>query len=119
MSPEQIDRVTPFCAPAMLAGGVFWFAGLTISAAFLLMLGAMAGSFDDWRTDKGLWMLATLFMTLTVLMSLTFTYFSIMDGLAGKDPDCLLAVDVFITTLVLGFNVRFLWAVAYWNRRIA
>ena len=62
MSTNEIDRVIAYGLLAFIACGVCWFCDLVVSAWTLGGLGAMSGSFDNWRTERGLWMLAALFL---------------------------------------------------------
>ena len=117
MSPAQIDRTIDYGLLAFVACGVCWLCGLAVSTLMLGGLGAMSGSFTEWRTERGLWMLGALFLLIFGGVSLLITY-QIADWFAGRAPlQGLMAFDWFIGTTALTYMVRFLWAVTYWNGR--
>lgn len=118
MNPTTIDRIVLWAAVPMIVGVGCWFAGLAISTTMLVSLGAMGRSFSTWRTERGLWMLSALFLTMFGPIHVLLIYHSVLDAVAGGAIKSILAVDVFIGTSALGFMVRFLWAVTYWNRRL-
>lgn len=120
MSPAGIDRTISFGLLAFAAGGLCWLLGFAVSTMMLVGLGAMAGSFTEWRTERGLWMLGALFLVIFSGFYCVVTYHQIADWIAGRAPlQGLMAVDWFIGTSTLTYMVRFLWAVTYWNGRIS
>ena len=119
LNTNTIDRLIEWAALPMLAGIACWFAGLAMSGVMLFGLGAMGGSFDDYRTEKGIWMLGALFFTLFGALYAFLIVASVADMIAGRGPVGLLAVDAFIATSTVGFMVRFLWSVTSLNRHLA
>ena len=116
MSQVAVDRTIRYGVFAFLGGAICWFAGLVVSSMMLAGLGAMTGCFDNWRTERGLWMLGALFLLMFGGFYVIFACFQILDWQAGRaqlrGAD---AVDWFVGTTTLSFMVRFLWAVTYWN----
>ena len=120
MSPTEVDRFMAYGLLAFLAGGICWLCGLAVSMGMLIGLGAMSGSFNDWRTERGLWMLGALFLFIFGGFYVIAVYHQFADWFAGRAPlRGMMALDWFIATLALGYKVRFLWAVTYWNRRVS
>lgn len=117
MSPAEIDRVISYGLLAFLFSGVCWLFGFAVSTLMLGGLGAMSGSFAKWRTERGLWMLGALYLIVFGGFSAVITYYQVADWIAGLAAlRGVMAVDWFIGTSALGYMVRFLWAVTYWNR---
>ncbi len=118
--PADIDRVISFGLVAFLFSGVCWRFDLAVSAAMMCGLGAMSGSFREWRTERGLWMLGALFLIIFGVFYAVITYNQVTDWVAGRTAlPGIMAIDWFIGTSALGFMVRFLWAVTCWNRRFS
>jgi len=118
LSDKTIDRVILFAALPMLAGVACWFGGLAMTGVMLVGLGAMGGSFTEYRTEHGIWMLGSLFFAFFATFYIAFVYFSLVDWLAGRGPLGVMAVDAFFATSTVGFMVRFLWSVACLNRQL-
>jgi hypothetical protein len=98
----------------MLAGIVCWLAGASISTLMFIGLGAMGGSFTEWRKDLGLWMLGALFLLIFGSSYITCSFFQIADVVRGRAPLAAWpALDWLTGTSVLGLMVRFIWAVTY------
>ena len=120
MKPDEIDRVIAYGLLAFIACGVCWFCGLAVSALMLGGLGAMSGSFGNWRTEGGLWMLAALFLLIFGGFFAMFIYHQILDWWVGRLPlRGAMAIDWLIGISTLSYMVRFLWAVTYWNKRVS
>jgi hypothetical protein len=117
LSEKTIERVILFSALPMLAGVACWFAGLAITGVMLVGLGAMGGSFTEYRREHGIWMLGALFLGIFAIFYAAYVYFSVVDGFAGRGPFGIVAVDAFLATSTLGFMVRFLWSVTLLNRQ--
>lgn len=120
MSPAAIDRVSSYRVLAFAACVICWLCGLPVSTVMLGGLGAMSGSFGEWRSERGLWMLGALFLIIFGGLSFLITYHQIADWIAGRAaPRGAMAIDWIIGTSTLTYMVRLLWAVTYWNRRIS
>ncbi len=102
----------------MLLGFVSVWFGLpgVITAVFAITLGAAGGSLIRWRHDRGLWMLAGLFLLLFVGIYGLTLYGRGRDIVRGAaQPEIGLAIDFSLGTLLLSSTVRFLWRVAKYN----
>lgn len=120
MSPAGIDRAIAFGLLAFLGGAICWLVDFALSPMMLIGLGAMTGSFDNWRTERGLWMLGALFLLIFGGFYLMLTYFQIADWWVGRAPlRGAMAFDWFLGTATLSYMVRFLRAVTYWNGRLS
>lgn len=117
MDPLQLDRLAALCPWAIAAGflvGIL--TGPTLTSFILVTFGAMGGSFYNWRSERGLWMLAALFLTAFGIGYAFVMYDQIAGlvfgraGLAGWA-----AVDCAVGTLIWGVMVRFLWSVLRLN----
>lgn len=118
LSTTTVDAVIDWAVLPMLAGIACWFAGFALSGMMLFGVGAMGGSMGEYRTEKGIWMLAALFLAIFGALYATFLFYGVVDQLAGRAPAGLLAIDAIFSTSILGFMVRFLWTVALLNRRV-
>ncbi len=118
MSPPTIDRVVQWSAIPMIVGVGCWFADLAISSVMFVALGAMGGSFSEWRTERGLWMLGALFLTIFGAIHVLLLYHATIDWIAGRAVGGMVAVDIIVASSVLALMVRFLRAVTHWNRRM-
>jgi hypothetical protein len=91
-----------------------------ISAFFAFALWVSAAALTDWRTERGLWMLALVY-----LLSFGFTYACIMIGqardiLRGVQVESIaLLVDAALGTLLLSILMRFLVRVIQQNFAIS
>ena len=120
MSPAEIDRTIAFGLLAFLGGAICWLVGFAVSTMMMFGLGAMTGSFGNWRTERGLWMLGALFLLIFGGFYVIFAYFQIADWWGGRAPlQGAMAIDWFVGTATLSYMVRFLWAVTYWNGRLS
>jgi hypothetical protein len=100
-----------------LTAARFDFPGV-ISGTFLIYLGACGGSLLHWRSERGLWMLAVLFLLISAVIYGLFAYGQLRDFFRGvRQPELGLAMDFSLGTLLLSATVRFLYKVARsnWN----
>ncbi len=135
LADEQIDRIIGN-RRRMFFGGLAWFAlmltppipeqlriGFVTSFA-ILGFGEFAFMLKKWRTDRGLWMLATLFVVIYGLI-LACVEFSEFAQLLKPGPgaavvqkgwaEVRLACDCALALLVLSKFVRFAFSVAVRN----
>lgn len=118
------DPLTIFrwCGPMALAGLGCGFAvaylGLpgVVTCTVLLMLGAAAGSLEQYRAERGLWMLAALWIVIFTATYLMFSVGRMLDVARNAPalPIGLLA-DFAIATALLTASVRFLWRIVLFN----
>lgn len=119
MQHTQVDRCIRFMAVFMIAGIACWFGPFALSGFMLFGLGVFAANFTNWKTERGLWMLALLYFFIYATLYVFFTIDQAKDLIAGKAQLLTLStVDLAIGSSVLGYTVRFLWAVFRYNRRI-
>jgi hypothetical protein len=126
MSPYRIDKIIFNYRWIMLGGAVL----IALSSSFdcpgviagtmAVALGASGGSFRQWRTEAGLWMLSTLFLVFFSLICAAFAYARITDFLQQGLPLAFgSSLDFSIGGLVLWEEIRFLFSVTRLNRRLA
>ena len=107
MRPAEIDRFISYGLLAFLFSGVCWLFGLAVSAAMMCGLGAMSGSFSEWRTERGLWMLGALFLIIFGFFYAVITYNQAADWIAGRAAlRGIMAIDWFIGTTALRLQNR-------------
>jgi hypothetical protein len=104
----------------LLVVGVRFFDGVGLfSAEALLCLGAMGGSFGNWRREPGLWMLSVLFFALFLLLGTVICSASVWDILRGRSsPTSPSHIDIVVATGVGVVQVLFLWTVTRENRKL-
>lgn len=94
-------------------------AGL-ISGFFCAALGAAGGSLVNWQRERGLWMLAGVFLVMFSAVYLLSCCGQLADVWRGAKPaDLAVSVDFVVGTLLLSAMLRFLVTVArdnYSNR---
>ncbi|MEX2287125.1 MAG: hypothetical protein WD648_08555 [Planctomycetaceae bacterium] len=118
--PSQVVR---FCMPLLIGGLVGGFivahvgAGHgVITAIYAGTLGAIGATLKDWRTERGLWMLAVLFLLFFGSVEVCIILNELWDAFRGAQPHGYgLTVDVSIASLLLSVLIRFLFAVARYN----
>ena len=90
------------------------------TCAFLGALGAGGGMLVQYRTDRGLWMLAALFLVIYCGLYVLFFVGQLGDVLrnAGQAPVGVV-VDFSVATLLLSANIRFLFRIARFNWSIS
>jgi hypothetical protein len=116
------EVVLSWAAPLILLGMLFGVAAArfqqpgVITAVFATCLGASGGALRDWRQERGLWMLASLFLVINVAVYGLLNFGQAHDLMRGVPwGEFGLTIDVAIGTMLLASNVRFLWRVAKGN----
>jgi hypothetical protein len=88
----------------------------TVTGFLAIGLGASGGAFTKWRSERGLWMLAILFLLMNAFVYFCFCFGQVRDALRGVLPDNIaLTVDVSLGALLLLVQMRFLVRVARAN----
>lgn len=133
IADDRIDRIIGF-RRTLLWGGASWFLLLSqlpkdarfgsFTAFMLIGLGIFAVALQKWRTDPGLWMLATLLIVTYGPICAYFEYLEI-DSLLNPAPvgrvvqrgwqGICFAFDCALALLVIGRIVRFALSVAVRN----
>jgi hypothetical protein len=116
--PEAITQKLPIVAlPAIIACVVTaQFGGFGIlTFVHLFAFAILAASMTDYKTEKGLWMLALLFAAIWSGFIAMYSYGSIMDWRLGVAFNGAVAIDAFFTMFILRLMVRFLWKTARLN----
>jgi hypothetical protein len=82
-----------------------------------IWLGALAGSFRQWREEPGLWMLSALFLVMCCTFWALMTWSRIMDIIRQVQApfSWSLNVDIAMATLLLAILVRFSATVTHTN----
>ncbi len=84
---------------------------------FAIFLGACGGSLVDWRHERGLWMLAGLFLLFCCAIYGLFICGQVRDIIRGAvETNIGLMIDFSLGTMLLSSTIRFLWRVAKYNR---
>jgi hypothetical protein len=116
------DVVIRWGGPLLLGGMLFGFASArlelpgVITAMFAIGLGASGGSLVRWRHERGLWMLAGLFLLGYAVTYGLFIYGQVLDIVRGAPrPNVGLMIDFSLGTTLLSITLRFLWRVAKYN----
>jgi hypothetical protein len=87
-----------------------------ITGTFAIALGAAGGSLARWRTERGLWMLAVLFLTIYCAIYVLVSLGQILDWIRGvRNPEPSLIIDFSFGTILLSAIIRFLAKVARQN----
>lgn len=121
---NELDRLISRALLCMLAGctlvGVEWLFGIgAISAFSLIGLGAMLASVTDYRSEPGLWMLASLFGGLFLGVTLLAEYSITLDIIRGAQPATWqVTFDLAIALRCQWLLVRAMAAVVVYNRRL-
>ena len=79
-----------------------------ITAVFAVGLGATAGALRNWRSERGLWMLAFLLLVLNCViygLMLIGQFGDLIRGVA--QPELGVSIDVAFATLLLSASIRF------------
>lgn len=92
-------------------------AGLTFF--MLIMLGAGTGSLLKWEEERGLWMLALLFLVFFAGFYTLFMAATLIPSWQGRGtPSVWMMVDQVATLAVLGYGSRLMLSMAWHNRNI-
>jgi hypothetical protein len=116
--PEAVTRRLPILGlPAIIACFVSGYFGgaLLLTCVHAFGFAVLAGSMTEYKTDKGLWMLALLFAAIWGGLLSMWTYFEFLDLWRGAALEVGLAIDVFFTMFLMRLMVRFLWKTAKVN----
>lgn len=126
ISPTTLDRL--FAAGMWLTiVGVAWcvHAALTLTPAgsvtayHLVWLGARATCFEKWRTERGLWMLALLFLVVTVAVWAVFTVPDFVALFQGYSVGLAIRLDLAGATLLVPLMARVDISIIHYNRRVS
>jgi len=117
MNQSTIDRIILRAPVFILAGAACWFVGLRITGVYLGGFGILAFAFARWRTEPGLWIAGAFLLCFFCAVHVGLAYYVIHEFLAFNGPGGLLAVDLAFASAMLGFMIRFLWAISCWNYR--
>jgi hypothetical protein len=116
------DTVTRWFRWLIAAGFLVGFASVrfnlpgVITAFFLMYLGASGGGLIHWRNERGLWMLAVLFLAVNIAIYGLFAVGQVRDIVRGARPaDIGLIADFSLGTTLLAVCIRFLCQVARYN----
>jgi hypothetical protein len=122
-SPYEIVR---FAGLPMLTGFLLAFVsaryhvGGVITGLFLISLGACGGTLTEWRTERGLWMLAGLFLVMNCTIYCLFAYGQMRDWVRGAPAAGLgTTIDFVLGTTLLTTNIRFLAKVTQQNLELS
>ena len=78
-------------------------------------LSASAAMLVNYRRERGLWMLASLFLVLLIAIYALGVLGKLCDALRGVAPPLAILIDAALATLVLTIHIRFLWNTAWAN----
>jgi ferredoxin len=116
------DVVTCWAGPLILGGMLLGFASArfdlpgVITAMIAIGFGASGGSLVHWRYERGLWMLAGLFLLVYAAIYGLFIYGQVGDIVRGaRRPAVGLMLDFSLGTMILSGTLRFLSRVAKHN----
>jgi hypothetical protein len=90
-----------------------------LSAFQAAALGAIGASLVQWRTDRGLWMLAGFLLVFWSALYCLCLYGEVRDIVAGAQIEVGLAIDVTIAMSLYSIMLRFLWRVTRYNWRLS
>jgi len=126
LKPETVDWVIRRFRWIMLAGAALFALGCRLSSGlglctcvFLIGLGASGGAFGKWKHERGLWMLACVFLALFLPTYAVLEYFSLAELHKGVGPGQLLNYGDFAAGVAtLAFQVRWLLTIAWHNYQL-
>lgn len=124
LTDREVDGLTrgyhrPLLAGLALAPLAWRLDGAGVLTAFMaIWLGACGGSLGAWRTERGLWMLAGLFLAIGATVYGLIQVGSVRDLLRGRRAPAWLTADMMVGTGLLGLQVRLLLTVASRNRAL-
>jgi hypothetical protein len=116
--PEAITRRLPIMMlPAIIACFVSGYFGgaLLLTCVHTFMFAVLAACMTEYKTDKGLWMLALFFAVFWAGFLAMGTYAQFLDWWRGAPFQVGLAIDVFFAMFLMRLMVRFLWKTAKLN----
>ncbi len=121
--PDMVIRAAPwlilFGILVALVSTQLVFAPVII-ALFAIGLGASGRTFEQWRTERGLWMLAVLFLLMNCGFYVLITVGQLNDILgAARAFDLMLFIDFTIGTTLLVAQIKFLKYVGRENWKIS
>lgn len=120
--PEAITQRLPIvmlpAIVACLASARFGGFGL-FTFVHLFGFGVLAASMSEYKTDKGLWMLALLFAAIWSGIIAMWMYGQFMDLRRGVALNAGIAIDVSCALFLMRLMVRFLWKSARLNYTIS
>jgi hypothetical protein len=125
LSLDDLNRLIARAPLYMLAGfvliGVEWIFGVGVLSAFgVFGLGVLLACFTDYRSERGLWMLALLYGGLILGCVCVAEVCTIADLVCGAQPSPWhVAVDFAIFLRCQWTMVRALIAVVIYNRRLS
>jgi hypothetical protein len=91
------------------------FVGTALNA---ILLGASMGAIEKWRTERGVWMLASFFALVAAALFGTFAWWIGRDLLQGTTYSPLMALDATLTLAILAAAAALLAFAARWNWRL-
>lgn len=85
----------------------------------LIMLGAGTASLLKWEEERGLWMLASLFLIFFAGFYTLFTAATLLPSWQGRGtPSVWMMIDQVATLVVLGYGARLMFSMAWHNRKL-
>ncbi|HEV2295255.1 MAG TPA: hypothetical protein VGR35_15490 [Tepidisphaeraceae bacterium] len=121
LSPSRLDRALRRGAWFIVIGFPVLVAvvamqqGPTVTPMMATALGAGCGSLGEWRRDRGLWMLAVVFLLMFFPIYLAFVGMELFGS--KSELSILQIIDFSIATMVVGQLCRVLVSVAVHNWR--
>lgn len=125
MSTERLDLLiarAPYFIFAGFAVGLLLarFLGIgSITAIVLIGFGASLACMRDYRTEKGLWMLALLFGTISILAYICFESAAIAGLHQAQNFHWTDVLDICLATFIAGLQSRVLWKAFQYNREFS
>jgi hypothetical protein len=80
---------------------------------------ASAAMFTDFRVERGLWMLATLYFLIWAGISLLWLYGETRDWIRGVAPAATLILDAAIATSIMHAHTKYLWKLRLRNLSVS
>lgn len=122
----DVETILPF-APFILGLGLLIAIGLRVGwAPFpcamlgLIGLGSAGCCLGNWRTERGLWMLAGLFWLIYGGIHGLFVVYEVFDAIQGRAmPPFFEFADLGSGAMLLGIVTSFLWRVMIANYRLS
>ena len=117
-NPEAVTArlpllIVPAFAACLLSAN-FDLPGL-LSFAQLFALSVSAASFTNYRTERGLWMLAALFFSIWTSIFFMWIFGQSRDLMRGVAPPASLIIDGAVALFVIRIHLKFLWTTAKFN----